>query len=133
MTEELLWSDISRWNTADPEHPIPPSYTLYTGISLRATLEAFLMILTYHFLSVLLVKICTVKGYVKENPFNWFVDVLESINVPSPFRDWDSNKGTVAEHRRRYARVSTEMMCLYAVTFTVTLLMLAPLWWTGKF
>ena len=131
-TEELLWRDISRWNTDNPDHPTPPSYTLYTGMTLETTFKGFLYILFLQFFSVLMVKICTVKIYVKETPFNWFVDVLESMNVPSPFRDWDTYKGTVAEHRRRYAMVSTEMMCLYGVTLTFTMIMLAPLWWTGK-
>ena len=131
-TEELLWRDINRWNTDNPEHPIPPSYTLYTGMTLGTTFKGFLLILTMHFISVLIVKICTGKSYVKETPFNWLVDVLESMNVPSPFRDWDTYKGTVEEHRRRYAMVSTEMMCLYGVTLTFTMIMLIPLWWTGK-
>ena len=132
LTEELHWRDISRWNNDNPDHPTPPSYTLYTGMTLETTFKGFLLILTLHFFSVLLVKICTVRTYVRESPFNWFVDVLESMNVPSPFRDWDTYKGTVAEHRRRYAMVSTEMMCLYGVTLTFTMIMLIPLWWTGK-
>ena len=102
-----------------------------TGMTLETTFQVFLLILTLHFFSVLMVKICTVKSYVMEAPFNWLVDVLESMNVPSPFRDWDIYKGSVAEHRRRYAMVSTEMMCLYGVTFTFTMIMLIPLWWTG--
>ena len=131
-TEELLWRDISRWNTDNPDHPTPPPYTLYTGLTLETTFKGFLYILFLHFFSVLMVKICTVKIYVKETPFNWFVDVLESMNVPSPFRDWDTYKGTVEQHKRRYAMVSTEMMCLYGVTLTFTMIMLIPLWWTGR-
>ena len=131
MTEELLWANISRWNTDNPDQPIRPSYTLYTGMTLGSTFAGFLLILALHFFSVLMVKICIVRSYVRESPFNWFVDVLESMNVPSPFRDWDTYKGSVAQHRRRYALVSTEMMCLYGVTFTFTMLMLTPLWWTG--
>ena len=132
LTEKLLWTDISRWNTDNPDLPTPPPYTLYTGMTLETTFKGFLLILALHFFSVFMVKICTVRSYVLESPFNWFVDVLESMNVPSPFRDWDTYKGSVAEHRRRYALVSTEMMCLYGVTLTFTMIMLIPLWWTGK-
>ena len=28
LTETVLWSDISRWNLTDPDHPTPPPYTL---------------------------------------------------------------------------------------------------------
>ena len=79
-TEELLWRDISRWNTDNPDHPTPPSYTLYTSMTLETTSKGFHLILTLHFISVLIVTICTVKNYVKENPFNWLVDVLGSMN-----------------------------------------------------
>ena len=72
-TEELLWRDISRWNTDNPDHPTPPSYTLYTSMTLETTFKGFLLILTLHFISVLIVTICTVKNYAKENPFNWLL------------------------------------------------------------
>ena len=93
MTETVLWSQISRWNLTDPDHPIPPPYTLYTGITLGGTFKAFLGIMAVHFILVTLVKIFTVKSFRGENPFNCFVDVLENMNVPSPFRDWDYGKG----------------------------------------
>ena len=93
MTEHLLWSDISRWNRTDPYHPTPPPYTLYTGISLGGTFKVFLGIMAVHFILVALVKIFTVKSFLKGNLFNCFVDVLENMNVPSPFRDWDCDKG----------------------------------------
>merc|ERR1712032_1660973 len=84
LTEPLKWSDISRWNRTDPDHPIPPPYTLYTGISLGGTFKVFLGIMAVHFISVALVKIFTVRSFRKENLFNCFVDILENMNVPSP-------------------------------------------------
>ena len=93
MTEEIRWANISRWNQTNRDQPIPPPYTLYTGITLGGTFKAFLGIMAVHFILVTLVKIFTVKSFRGENPFNCFVDVLENMNVPSPFRDWDYGKG----------------------------------------
>ena len=81
LTEELLWRDISRWNTDNPDQPTPPPYSLYTGMTLGSTFKVFLLIVVLHFFSVFMVKICTVRSYVRESSFNWFVDVLESMKV----------------------------------------------------
>ena len=132
LSESYRWSDIHRWNTDNSDHPTPPPYSIYTGMSLGTTAKLGLAIMALHFIAVGLVKIFTVKSFVLENLFNGFVNILENMNVPCPFRDWDLTKGTVAEHRVRYARVNTEMMCLYGVTFMVTIITLTPLWWTGR-
>ena len=39
MTEEVLWSDIDRW---DYDNSIPPGYTLYTGLTLGQTFLSFI-------------------------------------------------------------------------------------------
>ena len=131
MTERYRWSEIHRWNTDNSDNPTPPPYTIYTGLSLGTTMKLGFAIMAFHFIAVALVKICTVKSFVLENLFNGFVNILENMNVPCPYRDWDIGKGTVEEYKKRYARVNTEMMILYAVTFIVTIITLIPLWWTG--
>ena len=41
------------------------------------------------------------------------------------------SSGTVEEHKKRYAQVNIEMICLYVVTLIVTLAMMVPVFWTG--
>ena len=57
MTETVYWSEVDRWNYSDPQHPVLPSYKLYTGMSLGETFAVFFVILAVQCLSLLVVKI----------------------------------------------------------------------------
>ena len=130
-TENVLWSEIDRWNYADPSNPSPPNYTLYTGLTLRQSFMVFIGILVMQFLAILIVKTFTVNDFWRRSHFNKFVHILENMNIATPWQDWDHDKCSVEQHKMKHRRVNIEMMVIMVVNFLICLLMICPLFFTG--
>ena len=57
---------------------------------------------------------------------------LENVNMPSPWRDWDMDKGGIGEHKRRQTRVLLEMIAIMVVRSAFHAIMILPVIITGK-
>ena len=53
--------------------------------------------------------------------------------MASPYQDWDEGVHTVPEYKRRFRSTNIEMACALSLNIVVSLVMLVPLWYTGKF
>ena len=58
---------------------------------------------------------------------------LENANMPTVWQDWDMEKGSVTDHKRRQTRVILEMLLMMVVRAAFHALMLLPIIFTGKF
>ena len=133
MTETVYWSELDRWDYSDPQHPTAPSYKLYTGLNLQETFAAFFVLLIVQCMSLLLVKMKTSEEFrASGNHFEKFIHLLENVNFPVPYRDWDHGSNSVAEFKRRYRNTEREMIWSFTVTILHTLLMFSPLFCTGN-
>ena len=135
MTRNVNWTSIDRWEYNSKNHvkPQPPPYTLYTGLSLRNSFIAFLILMALQLIFISVVKIITAKKTKKKNWFNFMVHILENINIPFPYKDWDTDNLTVAEFKQRLREVNIEMAWTYFVNFIFNIVMFCPFWWTGVF
>ena len=132
MTESIKWKELDRWRYEDPKHPTPPSYTLYTGFTLKYTFGSLFVIMFFHCLSIFLVKMFTSKEFSsKGNLYSKLIHVMETMNLPFPFVDWDQGHFTVEEYRQRYWNTEKEMIISFMVNFLFNIIMLFPLWLTG--
>ena len=132
MTRNVSWTSIDRWEYNSSDKPQPPSYTLYTGLSLGNTFVAFLILMALQLIAITVIKINTAKGISKKRWFNFMVHILENINIAFPYNDWDTDNLTVAEFKLRLREVNMEMAWTYFVNFIFNILMFSPFWWTGK-
>ena len=57
---------------------------------------------------------------------------VECVSMPSVFRDWDMDHGTVEDHKRRHKKVLVEMMLIIFVRFIIHAIMLVPVIFTGN-
>ena len=123
-----------RWNYEDPENPTSPAYTLYTGLTAKMTLVAFICILLLHCLAIVVVKLITSAEFRQESGsrFQKAVHVITCSNIPGPYRDWDHEDVPVEEYQRRNARTKREMLCLLLTNTVFSLALLGPLWYTGN-
>ena len=135
MREEVLWSTLDRWSYEDPQHPRAAPYSIYTGLSAKWTLVIFIALLILHALVVVLIKLRTSVEFRKERGrvFQKTIHIIFNTNIPTPFRDWDHEDVSVEEHRRRHKKTEREMFCLFIVNSVFSLMLLTPLWYTGKF
>jgi len=132
MTEKVLWSDIDRWNYNDVNHPFPPDYNLYTGLTLGQSFLAFVGLFVVHFLLLLIVKSFTVNKFWMRNHYNKFVHILKNMNIATPWQDWDHGKCSVEQHKIKHRRVNMEMAATMGVNMIISLLMICPLLYSGK-
>ena len=125
--------------------PEAPSYSLYTGLSLKHTFVAFFVVMLLQFLILFMFKMLVSKQFRKATTLNRIVHVLETINIPVPFRDWDYGdeeeeeeekpqddlKARIEQYKRKYTRVEREMIGLYIINTVFMAIMMVPLWYTG--
>ena len=132
MTRNVTWATIDRWNYNSTDKPQPPHYSLYTGFNLGHTFVAFLVLMVSQFIIITLVKIVTAKKTKEENWFDFIVHILENMNIPFPYRDWDTENLTVEELKQRLGEVNVEMAWTHVVNSIFNILMFCPFWWTGR-
>lgn len=129
----VAWAELNRANYEDPEQPTPPSYTLYTGLSLGEAFAVFGVILLLHVTTVIAVKRCTVHRFCqRKTALEMIVHGLENTNLAYPAWDWDHITGDVAAHRRESKRVAMEILLTLLTNFCWSVVMLAPLFLTSK-
>ena len=133
VNETVLWSQLDRWNYTG-ESPSPPTYNEYTFLTLQETFIALICLSVLQFIAIFIVKCCTSKDFRDEaHKSNKIIHTLENLNFASPFRDWDDGDYSVQQFSERASAVRKEMIWTQAVNFLATILMMVPLWYTGKY
>ena len=139
MSEPVLWSQLDRWNYDDPNKPTPPPYSMYTLLSLTHTFIAFFVLLFIHCLCITILKIFTSPDFRGGSVLDQLTHVLQSLNIPAPYCDWDSAKTnksgerlSVGCYKRRFKAVRWEMILSYMMNSFFTIIMLVPLMYTGE-
>ena len=131
-TETVAFSTLYRSDYTDPTNPIPPGYQEYTGVTLREAWIIFCLLLVVQYVSIVVVK-CKLsvkfKGVRKHQKLQ---HVLETLNVPDCYADWDEENGSPKEHMKRYKEFMREMVAMVVVHFLSNLVMLCPIFITGQ-
>ena len=127
LNETLFWSQLQRWTDG-----IPPKYNEYTLLTLQETFIALIVLSIAQFIAIFIAKVCSSKVFrEEEHKTNKFIHTLETINIPSPYRDWDDGDYSIQQFRERAGAVRREMIWTQAINFMATILMTVPLWYTG--
>ena len=128
----VLWSKVDRWNHQDPDSPVPPHYTMYTGLDLEKAFLVFWIIFVFHVSSVIITKLLTAKQMRKSNILDIILHAVQNSNIPFADKDWDVDNGTIEDHRARFGKTLIEVNCVMAVNFFFNSLLLGPLIYTGQ-
>ena len=133
LQRSVVWGDIDRWDYSQDPNGTPPHYSEYTGFSLKAMFYIFYILLGVQFLTTLVAKLYTSKKFFeRQKNFNKLIHLLMSLNVAIPFEDWDEGRFTVAEYKKRQKRTNTEMIFSMAINIIFSVVMLIPVWYTGR-
>ena len=138
LTETVLWKELDRWNYyGDPDEPTAPSYSLYTGFTLKWTFGVFLVLMFFHLMAMLIVKTFTsVEFKEDDNNYSKLMHLMENIHCAVPYKDWDEDEGkstTKEEFKRRFHYTKTEMILSQLLNIGVSIIMLIPIWFTCKY
>ena len=134
MTEEVSWSSLDRWNYDDPQHPLPPPYSMYTGLSLQHTFVWFIALFILQIFLLLGVKVQTSEAFRdKKDYFQKMAHLIQITNLPLPYQDWDIQKcDSKLQFTNRHKKTEIEMLSSFFVNFIITLITLIPLCTTGR-
>ena len=135
LKEETLWLELDRWNQDDSDKSTPPEYSLYTGLSLGNTFILFLIMTVLQLLVLYFVKNKSSMNFRRksERRFNKIVHILENLNISFPWQDWDEGECcSVEQFRKNHDDVKREMFRTFGVNSFFSIIMLVPLWYTGK-
>ena len=91
LNQTIYWQDLDRFDYSEnSDKPTPPSYELYTGVSLKVYFILFFLWKLMQLIVIYLTKNCLSWGFKEEEKFvNKCTHVLNSINGPLPYNDWD--------------------------------------------
>ena len=128
----FTWGKVDRW-TFENDTETAPEYNLYTYFTLGQSFAIFSCLVFLQFIAVFTVKFTRVKKFRQANILNKFIHSTDNLTIASPFEDFDVLNGTEKEHRERFQKVNTEVLMTMAVNMIFHLVMLAPLWYTGKY
>ena len=68
----------------------------------------------------------------KERVFDVYTHIIENLNFPFPYKDWDVEKlSTVDDYKQKLKEVNIEMACSFGFNILLNVLMFIPFWWTG--
>ena len=147
LTGKIFWSDVDRWfwlddagsgldrwnYYEDPDDPVPPPYTMYTGFTLQWTFTLFFMLMFFHFVSMVLAKYATSREFRGHgSKFNKCLHIFQNMNFAFPWADWDEGMFSKEEFQRRCRNTETEMFVSCAVNSFFSIIMVIPIWFTGK-
>ena len=133
LKETVLWGELDRWDYSTDPDGIPPPYSNYTGISLEWSFISFFILSVVQFCAILIVKINTCKSFPKTEKFlDKFLHLLLNLNISSPYEDWDQGRFSVKEYKERHRETNNEMSWCLSVNIFFSVIMLVPLWFTGK-
>ena len=117
------------YSTTDP---LPPSYTLYTQVSLGTAFAFFLVLIVTQALVNLLLETKLSREFKEAGWTAKMQHLLESVNRADSFADWDTGVGTQSEFQRRWWNVMAETIVMIGVQMGTNLALLVPLWVTSK-
>ena len=133
QTESIRWFTYDRSRYEVPEDPSPPSYSAYTGFELKYYAFLFVILTIFHCLAMALVKYFTSEEFkTNGSTFNKLIHVIQNVNISFPYKDWDEGMFSIEEYRKRFRNTEREMFFSFLVNTAFSIVMIVPIWYTGK-
>ena len=138
QNESVKVSDIFRstYNCSDGQPPkflkIPPT-TLYTVISFGQAYGLFLGFYVIYGLTLTWIKNCMNNDFKKSPMGEKIQHILMTLHCPEAYGDWDTDHDLdVAGHLKKWKSILTESLVMILMQCLSNLLLLVPLFVTGK-
>ena len=132
ITTSVPFVKLFRSNYSNPDSIKPPSYTTYTGATLKMTYLYFWLILVVQAAVITINKSVLSKSFVRSSWGTRLNHVLSSLFVPDCFEDWEDAGGSQVQHGKRWTKVLKELVVMVQINFFFNLALLVPMIVTGK-
>ena len=130
-TSKVFRSDYSIYFGRFPK---PPPTTNYTLITLGNAYIIFLSMFSIYAILVTVLKYHLSSDFKSASISEKVQHVIEALNNPEAFTDWDSNLDLdVNNHLRIWSKVLIEMKVMCLMQVVTNLIMIVPFWITGTY
>ena len=136
MSKTVYWNELDNWSYNGTSYT-PPHYSNYSGMKLGHMFISFFVLTGFQLFIIYIVKRKTVRDFKKDTGLNQFIHILENVNIPIPYKDWDYLREqqkplSKEDFKKKFKSVMKEMVALYLTNFLFTIPLLIPLWFTSK-
>ena len=132
-SSQISWHHLDRWMYHLNEKPTPPSYSLYTLVSLQYYFLIFLLILFSQTFVIFLVKCKLAKAFGRLSILEKIIHCVEGTNLPYNAQEWDTPRnGNAYIHILRMKANQLEGLVLIFVNLVFKMTMLFPLYVQGN-
>ena len=132
--QSIMAHDIFRSDYTNPDEPLMPPLTHYTGISLGYAFLIFCVMyyLVYAFI-ITFMKYCISNSFKSASISEKLQHIVEAINMPEAYGDWDTDLQLDLDgHLKKWRRVLMEMMIMVLMQLVSNISMLLPFFSMGK-
>jgi hypothetical protein len=132
--QSISISQLYRSNYTNTEYPQPPSITKYTLITMQTAFIIFWLMYLIYALILAIIKCQLSKDFRSANLGDKLQHLVEAINLPEVYGDWDNEFDLdVADHQRKWRQVLIEMVIMAFMQLITNLCLLVPFWITGMY
>ena len=126
-------SELFRSSYSDNDYAQPPPTTIYTIILLGKAFIIFWVIFLVYAALLILMKYSINEDFKKASVGEKFQHIIEALNLPEAFGDWDTNCNLDLEgHREKWWKVMIEMLLMVLMQLISNLILLIPFFVTGN-
>ena len=121
-TDHVHISSLFRSDYAEPNDPKPPPTTVYTSIDLGTASVLFGVIYLAYALVLVICKCLTSSDFKSATKWKKVQHILEALNMPESFSDWDSDlELDIHGLRKKWGNVLGEMLLMVAFQFVTNM------------
>ena len=128
----VQWKDISHVNYTDPENPIPPPYSLYTGLDSKSYFLIFAVLWSLQVFLIWLKNFRRSKIFRMLSGFDQVMHSWQSVICPAPSVDWSVGQGGCKEHFDRMKTIENEVVETTMINSVFQGFHILPLVYLGK-
>ena len=127
--EPFPWSQLTRFDYSDPDHPIKPALEdVYTFFSMEMILVSFWVLLGLQTMAIMLAKkLSNPKNFRKKGWLQIMTHAFENTQIVCPMEDWDDEHGPISHYVERQKLVEREMFCTSIVNMLFHAIMTVPM------
>ena len=118
---------------SDPDNPIPPPLSLYTGLDKKTFFIIFASGWVFQVFCIWLHNFFVSYIFKKFSIFDQIVHAFQSVATPYSSKDWADGEGTCEEHFERMKMVEKEVIGTIIINAIFLVLHILPLAYLGNY
>ena len=118
---------------SDPENPILPDYTLYTGLTSKQSFIVFISLWVCQVFCLWLKNVLTSKPFQTLHFFDQLAHSFQSVLTPAPSVDWGKTQGDISQHLAAMKMIQREVKSTILINAIFQGIHVIPMFYLGNY